>query len=67
MMKISEWYPPDIKPVRRGVYITRKNNHIFFQCWTGTYWNVRLCDIDKAYKTKQRSQHQDVYWKGIIK
>lgn len=64
-MKLTDWYTPDVKPVRRGVYITRKNKNIYFQYWTGTFWNVRMFNIDKASKAKQRSQHQDVYWKGI--
>lgn len=66
-MKLTDWYTPDQKPTRRGVYITRKNETIYFQYWTGTFWNVRMSNIDKASKTKQRSQHQDVYWKGILK
>jgi hypothetical protein len=66
-MKLTDWYTPDIKPLRRGVYITRKNDTIYFQYWTGTFWNVRMSNIDKANKTKQRSQHQDVCWKGILK
>ena len=66
-MKLTDWYPPDIKPVRRGVYITRKNETIYFQYWTGTFWNVRMSNVQLAEKVKQRSQHQDVYWKGISK
>jgi hypothetical protein len=66
-LKITDWYPPDVKPVRRGVYITRKNDIIFFQFWTGTFWNVRMNNISQAEKIKQHSQHQEVHWKGIIK
>lgn len=66
-MKLTDWYPPDIKPVRRGVYITRKNNQVFFQYWTGNFWNVRMICIRSAENIKQRSQHQDVQWKGIEK
>lgn len=66
-MKMTDWYPPSIKPVRNGVYITRKKGQIYFQYWTGSYWNVRISSIEMAYKIKQRSQHQDVYWKGIEK
>jgi len=66
-MKLTEWYPPDVKPVRRGVYITRKNDNIYFQYWTGTFWNVRMGSIQLAEQVKQRSQHQDVRWKGILK
>lgn len=66
-MRLTDWYPPDIKPVRRGVYITRKKDQVFFQYWTGNFWNVRMMTIKSAENIKQRSQHQDVQWKGIEK
>ena len=64
-MKLTPWYPPDIKPIRKGVYITKKNNIIYFQHWTGRYWNTRMGTIDGAGNVKLKSIHQDVYWKGI--
>ena len=66
-MNLTNWYPPHIKPVRRGVYITRSKGQIYFQYWTGNYWNVRVSSIQMASQIKQRSQHQEVYWKGITK
>ena len=73
-MKLTDWYPPNIKPVRRGVYITRtKANMVhesetLFQYWSGTYWKARsgtICGADAMREFK--SIHQDVYWKGISK
>lgn len=66
-MKLTDWYPPQIKPVRQGVYITREKGNIYFQNWTGHYWNVRMSNIKLADEVKQRSQHQDVYWKGMTR
>jgi len=66
-MILTDWYPPSIKPVRKGVYITRKNGFIFFQYWTGKFWNTRMGTIDGACLIKFRSIHQDVEWKGIKK
>ena len=66
-MNLTEWYPPHIKPVRKGVYITRKKGMIFFQHWTGKFWNTRMGTIDSADLIKFRSIHQDVEWKGIKK
>lgn len=66
-MTLTEWYPPNIKPKRRGVYITRHANGIYFQRWTGTFWNVRHATIETADKAILRSRFQDVEWKGIKK
>lgn len=65
-MTLTEWYPPEIKPKRRGVYITRTHGETFFQYWSGTYWKARsgtICGADSMREFK--SIHQEVYWKGI--
>lgn len=73
-MQLTEWYPPHIKPIRRGVYLTMvKPNAVhdrgfWFQYWTGTYWQIRSDTITGSYALKAyRSGYQDVYWKGIEK
>lgn len=66
-MNITDWYPPHIKPVRKGVYITRKNGLVFFQYWTGRFWNTRMGTLRGADLIKHKSIHQDVEWKGIKK
>lgn len=66
-MVLTEWYPSNIKPVRKGVYITRKKGLLFFQYWTGRFWNTRMRTIEGALTIKSRSIHQHVQWKGIQK
>jgi hypothetical protein len=73
-MKITPWYPPDIKPKRRGVYITMSKPNVvhdrgfWFQYWSGTYWKIRSDTVVGAYALKDfNSGHQNVYWKGIQK
>ena len=73
-MKLTEWYPPDIKPKRRGVYLTASyikaapDRGFWFQYWSGTYWKTRSDTIAGAYVLKEfKSAHQEVHWKGIEK
>jgi hypothetical protein len=67
-MKLTEWYPPRIKPIRIGVYITRDNGQIFFQYWSGNFWKTRCRTIEGAYGFKDHvSSHQNVEWKGMSK
>jgi hypothetical protein len=71
-MKLTDWFPPSIKPKRRGIYITRlglneaKDSGAFFQYWSGTYWKAKSETIHGADSMKRfNSLHQHVYWKGI--
>jgi hypothetical protein len=71
-MKLTKWYPPEVKPKRRGVYITQtqaskvRDSETFFQYWSGTFWKARSGTICGADSMKEfNSIHQEVYWKGI--
>ena len=73
-MRITPWFPPNTKPTRRGVYLTSMNpsatavRGFWFQYWSGTYWKTRSDTVLGAYKLKAfKSQHQEVYWKGMEK
>ena len=73
-MNLSPWFTPDIKPKRKGVYLTTQTPNLFhdkgfwFQYWTGRFWKLRSDSVDGAYKFKEfKSQHQKVYWRGIEK
>ena len=73
-MKLTEWYPPHIKPKRKGIYITAVDPHVFhdqafwFQYWSGKYWKTRSNTILGAEALKEfQSGFQEVYWKGIAK
>lgn len=65
-MKLTEWYPYDIKPKRKGVYMTTEKNEVWFQYWSGTYWKLRAKSVFGAFSLREfKSQHQQVKWKGI--
>lgn len=66
-MKLTDWYSPNIKPKRKGVYITRYYGAIYFQRWTGRCWNVRMGTINSADEATHKSRYQNVEWKGIQK
>lgn len=72
-MKLTPWYPPNIKPLRRGVYITKVKSpsgkeYKSFQYWSGTFWKIMSATVENAYKARHFvSLQQDVHWKGIQK
>ena len=73
-MKLTNGYPPHIKPKRKGVYITMlkpncvHDGEYWFQYWSGTYWKTRSKTIIGAEALKEfQSGFQDLYWKGIKK
>lgn len=68
-MKLTEWYPPDIKPVRIGVYETTSyDNTPSYQHWGGEFWGFCSTHVKSAaMHGASRSGLQDVSWRGIAK
>ncbi len=76
-MRVTEWFPPDTRPVRCGVYMTRYFSMCvpFWRYWNGRYWlftNIRAEDFPSPSAGQARThglfaQLQDVQWCGIYK
>lgn len=65
-MKLTDWFPADVKPKRVGVYITRfvgDSDH-GYSYWNGEYWGSEWGSIQKA-SLWDRYGHQDKDWKGL--
>ena len=64
--ELTEWYPPNIKPFREGVYLV---TNAFFANWNGRFWGC----IAKNPKTAALPLFADVQttasrkWKGVLK
>ena len=68
-MKLTEWYPENIKPVRIGVYNTSgyEASNVY-QYWDGSRWAYYMPSVEKAIQSKRsRSHQQNVKWRGIAK
>jgi hypothetical protein len=35
---LTPWYPPDVKPVRKGLYIVGSDELSAMMYWNGEYW-----------------------------
>jgi hypothetical protein len=69
-MKLTEWFPGDVKPVRRGVYERDfgDGTHLTFSGfsrWTGSRWAWRGATPDEAASEKAMSINYGLRWRGL--
>lgn len=68
-MKLTEWFPGDVKPVRRGVYERDYGGGIFgnlgFALWTGSQWKYRSTTPEKACVESIDSLNIRRPWRGL--
>jgi hypothetical protein len=68
---LTPWFPPEVKPVRTGVYETDLSlGKPTYQHWTGKYWcyycsNPEAAALDK--NSQLRSSRQRSPWRGLNK
>lgn len=66
VLKLTDWFPGDVKPVRVGVYETSSNAGACFQHWNGKYWGRASNTPDQAAsKASDRSVFQEDSWRGL--
>jgi hypothetical protein len=46
-MKLTPWFPPDVKPVRAGVYEVRMKAP-WYRYWDGVHWHAGHCTSELA-------------------
>ncbi len=63
--KLTPWFPPDVKPSRRGVYL---RDYTFpYSYWDGKKWCI-ACDDEHLAATKRgNSLSQLSRWRGLAK
>jgi hypothetical protein len=68
MSKYSPWFPPEVKPVRVGVYEVRNGgNFRWFRKWDG-YWFIGDNRLDTASRERERLSWETVCeWRGLSK
>ena len=67
-MKLTEWYPGDVKPVRVGVYQRRyPNNAIMYCYWNGLFFFAGEYTVNKAIVYKFDTLRQNLPWRGVAK
>ena len=72
-MKLTEWYPGDVKPVRVGVYQQQSGIRpvsIGYQYWDGSFWNGWFKTAEMAFRFRRSRvsiSHQNDPWRGVAK
>jgi hypothetical protein len=66
-MKLTEWYPAHIKPVRKGVYETSRSGRLGYSYWTGRQWTnqSRYAAYADRHKTWITGANQKKNWRGL--
>ena len=72
-MKLTEIFPPHVKPKRFGVYQIEQM-FIFFNCvgdrlyalWDGINWHKPNLTPNDALKNNELANDQNKFWRGLI-
>lgn len=64
--KLTDWFPPEVKPVHVGVYKTNASVGTY-QKWNGKYWCAFCATVDRAAhcENSNKSLVQHVRWRGL--
>lgn len=72
----TPWFPPDVNPVRKGVYERDHTTSRFFagrapirfSYWTGKHWGGWSVHHAAAIRNKSRpSWEQNIPWRGLAR
>lgn len=68
-MKLTEWFPGHIKPVRPGVYqqLSAVDKTLGYQRWDGANWSSWYSTVEGAAKATDVAAHpfQNDQWRGL--
>jgi len=74
MSKMTPWFPPHIKPARKGVYqicFTEEGRHerydLMYATWTGLVWSSASYTKHDDWHKKFYGSEQKKYWRGFTK
>lgn len=64
VLKLTPWFPGDVKPVHVGVYETDRIGR--FQYWNGKSWGYYMPSAEAAERVKASfSARQQPEWRGL--
>ena len=69
-MKLTQWFPGDVKPVHVGVYERRLKfkTGVYYSQWDGEKWlRLHLTVEDAAASAGALSVYQNLPWRGVLK
>ena len=68
-MKLTPWFPGDVKPVHVGVYERRLKftTVVFYSRWDGKKWRALRRTVTGANTVLRVSEYQNMPWRGVLK
>ena len=69
-MKLTQWFPGDVKPVHIGVYERRLKfkTYVYYSRWNGERWQWLHWTVeDAAASAGAPSVYQNLPWRGVLK
>lgn len=71
-MKLTDWYPGGVKPVRPGVYerdyaLPGEKRPLLAFCMFDGFWRTGLGDKERAASDIGLSDYQALPWRGVAK
>ena len=69
-MKLTQWFPGTVKPVRPGVYqrnLWGKGALPAYSYWNGERWCLCRPTAHEAVEERHPSDVQDAPWRGVAK
>lgn len=72
-IKLTGWFPPEIKPVNDGVYrVYERVSTPEYALWRGGEWSMSACSKDGNFEFLPRASHayksiQNKDWCGVLK
>jgi hypothetical protein len=66
-MKMTDWYPAEIKPVREGVYEVKSVHWAvgWYSRWDGKQWMWTAAGKEKAARMDSPAPTQFRMWRGL--
>lgn len=71
-MKLTRWFPGNIKPVHTGVYQTRISvaGGVLWAMWGGKHWGPFECsqrEVEVLDVAPSSAWKQEKIWRGLVK
>lgn len=67
-LKLTRWFPGNIKPIRIGIYQRSYPTGIYYSQWNGESWGIGFANISIAKaQSFYKSNLQELHWRGVRK
>lgn len=72
MSDLTDWFPVDVKPVRKGVYMASICKQRFYRYWNGCWWSHGVYELGQenckslfSIKYGNYTNQAEIEWRGL--